>query len=58
MKKRVIVGLIVLALLLDWAALDDITTGNEPSVIGEYLILLLSIPFIGFLLWRYPRKKT
>ena len=41
-------------LLLDWTALDDITTGNEPSLFGEYLILILSLPIlilIGYLLY-------
>lgn len=36
--KRAAVGLlIVIILLLDFAALDDITTGNEPTYLGEYL---------------------
>ena len=32
----------LLVLLLTWAALDDITTGAEPSFIGEYTVLVLS----------------
>jgi len=41
-----IVGL----LLLDWAALDDITTGNEPDYIGEYLMLGVSLVIFSYLL--------
>lgn len=62
MKKFLLIGLIVIFLLLDWAALDDITTGNEPSFFGEYLMLTVSIPvlvFSGYLLYhgKRPRQK-
>ena len=36
-------GVITVAIiLLDYAALDDITTGNQPSFVLEYLFLLFS----------------
>lgn len=41
-------------LLLDWAALDDITTGNEPNLTGEYAILAASVIII-FAVWMFPR---
>ena len=49
MIRLIIVGL----LLLDWAALDDITTGNEPNYIGEYWMLGVSgVIFVYFWLKR------
>lgn len=54
-----ILGVVLLAiLLLDWAALDDITTGNEPNYFGEYAMLVLSIPFILVLGYLLLRKKS
>lgn len=55
MIRLLLVGLFFLVLLLDWAALDDITTGKEPSLLGEYLILIISLfalPAVGYLLCR------
>ena len=34
-------------LLLDFAALDDITTGNEPSFYAEYVMLGVSLPSLA-----------
>lgn len=44
MKKTVLIAIILGILILDWLALDDITTGNEPDYFGEYATLLLSVP--------------
>lgn len=44
-------------LLLDFAALDDITTGNEPNYTGEYLILTLSVLVFVALAVIYRRKN-
>ena len=55
MKKKLLFGFIVVLLLLDWAALDDVTTGNEPNLTGEYLMIVVSIPLlsaIGYFLLR------
>lgn len=44
-------------LFLDWAALDDITTGNEPSQAGEYLMLIVSVPLLFFIIRKFSSKK-
>ncbi|HLB61093.1 MAG TPA: hypothetical protein VJL83_05815 [Patescibacteria group bacterium] len=43
--------------LLDLAALDDITTGNEPDMTGEYAILIFSTFVFGILSSRLVRKR-
>lgn len=35
--------IIVIFLLLDWAALHDISKGNQPDYWGEYAILAMSV---------------
>jgi hypothetical protein len=37
---------IVALLALDWAALDDITTGREPGFLAEWSFLVLSLPVL------------
>lgn len=49
-REWVAAVLAVILLSLDWAALDDITTGSEPSFTLEYLILGASIVGLGILL--------
>jgi hypothetical protein len=49
---------IIAVLALDWAALDDITTGHQPHFVIEYLMLLISIPVILHLLRRTRPKKV
>ena len=39
-------------LLLDLAALDDITTGVQPHFYYEYGMLAVSLPLLGRLIWR------
>jgi len=48
MKKVLFVTLILITLALDWAALDDITTGREPDFTAEYIILVVSVPILIF----------
>jgi hypothetical protein len=51
---------IVLALLvgaMDYGALDDITTGREPSLWLEWTFLLASVP-VFFLLWRWASRQS
>lgn len=48
----------IILLLLDYAALDDITTGSEPSFWGEYLVLILSIPLMLFLIYKIIRGNN
>jgi hypothetical protein len=47
-KKSLLLLLLVGLVLLDFAALDDITTGNEPNLTSEYLILTLTIPILSY----------
>jgi hypothetical protein len=47
-KKSLLLLLLVGLVLLDFAALDDITTGNEPNLTSEYLILTLTIPIFSY----------
>ena len=56
-KKNLDLILIVGAfLILDLAALDDITTGNEPNFYLEYAILMISVfVFVGLAV-IYRRK--
>ncbi|MEK7186293.1 MAG: hypothetical protein AAB675_02935 [Patescibacteria group bacterium] len=43
LSKILIIFFLIILLFLDYAALDDITTGNEPSFLGEYTILAVSV---------------
>lgn len=38
---------LIVVLFLDFAALDDITTGNETNYVGEYGTLAVSIIIFG-----------
>ncbi len=38
MRKYLIILLIISLFILDWLALDDITSGYEPDFTGEYII--------------------
>ena len=40
-------------LLLDFAALDDITTGVQPHFYYEYGMLAVSLPLLVGLIWRF-----
>ena len=48
---------LVVLVLLDWAALDDITTGVEPDFRLEWGMLLLSVPAAYFLVKRLYRLR-
>lgn len=47
--KILFIVLMVALIVLDFAAMDDITTGNDPSHILEYLTLLASVPLFSIL---------
>jgi len=51
MKKWLVKLLVVGLLVLDFLALDDITTGNEPNYVGEWSILVVSVVVFGVLIW-------
>ena len=48
---------ILALLLLDFAALDDITTGTQPHFYAEYGMLGISVPFLGALGLRLSRLR-
>ena len=57
--KKVYLYIFLLALLiLDFTALDDITTGREPNYFGEYATLIISVPLLIFLTFKLFRKKV
>jgi len=58
-KLEIFVALlfVFLLLVLDWLALDDITTGNEPDLWGEYAILTVSLVIFGILIYRLKYFK-
>ncbi|HBL52372.1 MAG: hypothetical protein A3D24_03985 [Candidatus Blackburnbacteria bacterium RIFCSPHIGHO2_02_FULL_39_13] len=56
MRKYVVALLVGMILVLDWAALDDITTGNEPNHAGEYAVLALSALIFIFLGIRFFQR--
>lgn len=56
--KKLVVAIIILALILiDFAALDDITTGSEPSFILEYSILTVSAFIFTILIWHHAQHR-
>lgn len=57
MKRIFLLAAFVGLLLLGWAALDDITTGNEPSFVGEYVILINSMPLLILIARQYMSLK-
>jgi lipid II:glycine glycyltransferase (peptidoglycan interpeptide bridge formation enzyme) len=54
--KIIQVSFVLIILALDWAALDDITTGNEPNFNAEYLMLIISGIIFGFMAFIYINK--
>ena len=54
MKKKLLIGFLIIILFLDFLALDDITTGSEPSFFLEYVVLGISILLLPWLyiIWR------
>lgn len=58
MKKFLIVLFLIAVLFLDFAALEDISKGNEPEYITEYLILIVSgVIFIGLGVIIYKNRR-
>jgi hypothetical protein len=57
MKRLVVIGMVVVLLALDWAALHDILKG-EPDVRGELAMLALSaVVFAGLILSQERRTR-
>ena len=58
MLTRMMIGTAVLVvLLLDFAALDDITTGIQPHFYAEYSMLAVSLMFFTALGWALALKR-
>ena len=59
-RSRTLKGLVIMmSLVLVWLALDDITTGSEPEVVGEWMVVvlgLLSAVGVGFSMLRDRRS--
>jgi hypothetical protein len=55
-RRLALIILFVLA-ALDYAALDDITTGFEPNFAAEWVMLVLSVP-VGWLALRRLRHSN
>ena len=57
MKRALIVAISVALLLLCWAALDDITTGNQPDYVLEWMCVWLTVVwFAGLTTARLKRS--
>ena len=50
MKTILLIGIVVLLLALDWAALHDILKG-EPNLYAEYGMILFSIIIFGVMIF-------
>lgn len=48
---------ILLIIALDFLALDDIATGNEPFLLEEYAILLISTLTFGYLGFSFLKRR-
>ena len=57
MKKATLLIIVFIFLVLDFLALDDISTGNEPSFFGEYAILIVSVAIFGLIGFYDLQKK-
>jgi hypothetical protein len=56
MKTVLLIGMVVLLLALDWAALHDILKG-EPNLYAEYGMILFSIVIFGVMIFIGLRGK-
>ena len=57
MKTILLIGMVVLLLALDWAALHDILKG-EPNPYSEYGMVLFSIVIFGVMIFIGLRRKN
>lgn len=57
MKTVLLIGIVVLLLALDWAALHDILKG-EPNLYAEYGMILFSIMIFGVMIFIGLRRKN
>lgn len=57
MKTVLLIGIVVLLLALDWAALHDILKG-EPNLYAEYGIILFSMIIFGVMIFIGLRRRN
>ena len=57
LSKKQLLFILILLVLLDFAALDDLTTGLEPNFVGEWVIVILSIPAFVYLFYNLFKKS-
>ena len=57
-SKYVMPSIVVLILILDFLALDDITTGNQPNYWGEWDFLIASIFAFGLISYSKLGKSA
>ena len=53
LERPAIASAVLGFVLLDLAALDDITTGVQPHFYYEYAMLAVSVPLLGWLVRRF-----
>ena len=53
----VIGAAVMFVVLLDYAALDDITTGSQPHFYAEYAMLAVSVMFFAALSWGFALRR-
>ncbi|KKQ36695.1 MAG: hypothetical protein US54_C0058G0002 [Candidatus Roizmanbacteria bacterium GW2011_GWA2_37_7] len=52
MKRYLWIALIIITLIVDWTALDDITTGNESDLLSEWVTVYVSVPVLVLSVWK------
>lgn len=57
MKTVLLMGIVVLLLALDWAALHDILKG-EPNLYAEYGMIVFSIIIFGVIIFIGLRRRN
>lgn len=57
MKTLLLIGIVVVLLALDWAALHDILKG-EPNLYAEYGMILFSMIIFGVMIFIGLRRKN
>ena len=59
MKRFLTFTISIILLVLCYAALDDITTGDQPSHVLEWMFVWLTVVwFVGLLVARIARRDT
>ncbi len=58
MKRAAIFTISIILLVLCWAALDDITTGDQPHYYLEWMFVSLTVVwFVGLIAFTIMRQK-